>query len=357
LYRQADAQAGQEVQHAYGVAFKLHTCNDASIGIDAFQMMMPAGWEFQGGVYWGTNNPSMPAVLACQVSNPAGFEALEVFPNQAFFWNTAPFGMPGFPVGSYYFGSEVRPPMPALQALQQLIIPRMRGKVQGLQLVSQQHLPHLAQQIQASSPHGQTGTTQSDGGKVRIRYHWNEAEIEEDIYGVIEMTRMGAPGMFMPMELISWTADYLFGFRALQGQLERLSDLFMTMIRSFRLNPRWLQQYSQMSNYMVQNQLQQINNIGQLSRSISQTNNQISDMIMDSWNKRQATYDRISTNFSQAIRGVDAYYDPNKGYGVELPGGYRHAWTNGLGEYVVSDDATFNPNIGSNLNWQEMARG
>ncbi len=100
----------------------------------------------------------------------------------------------------------------------------------------------------------------------------------------------------------------------------------------------------------------QIQHVGQLSRIISQTNSQISDMIMDSYNQRQATMDRLSNQFSQAIRGVDEYSDPLSGRDVELPGGYGHAWSNALGEYIVTDDPNFNPNIGSNATWELMQR-
>ena len=79
-------------------------------------------------------------------------------------------------------------------------------------------------------------------------------------------------------------------------------------------------------------------------------------MIMETYENRQAVYDRISTNFSQAIRGVDEYYDPIAEQPVELPLGYDRAWTNHLGEYILSDDYSFDPNAGSNLNWQQMQR-
>jgi hypothetical protein len=112
----------------------------------------------------------------------------------------------------------------------------------------------------------------------------------------------------------------------------------------------------QVSQYLIQNQIQQIQHVGQLSRIISQTSSQISDTMMESWQQRQAAMDRISDNFSQAIRGVDEYYNPFDERGVELPGGHGYAWCNALGEYILSDDPNFNPNIGSNLNWQQMQR-
>jgi len=41
---------------------------------------------------------------------------------------------------------------------------------------------------------------------------------------------------------------------------------------------------------------------------------------------------------------------------VELPGGYEHAWSNNLGEYVLTNDANFDPNRGSTLHWDPMSR-
>ncbi len=37
-------------------------------------------------------------------------------------------------------------------------------------------------------------------------------------------------------------------------------------------------------------------------------------------------------------------------------GGYEHAWANGLGEYIVSNDHLFDPNLNSTMNWRPMER-
>jgi len=79
-------------------------------------------------------------------------------------------------------------------------------------------------------------------------------------------------------------------------------------------------------------------------------------MITSSYYERQQVMDRLSDRFSQAIRGVDEYVDPNRGGGVELPAGYNHAWSNALGEYIVSDDPFFNPNQSSSQNWTPLEK-
>ncbi len=60
-------------------------------------------------------------------------------------------------------------------------------------------------------------------------------------------------------------------------------------------------------------------------------------------------------SYSQAYRGVDTYVDPVNNWNVQLPTGYDNAWTNGS-DYVFSDSPSFNPNVISTGNWQQMTR-
>ena len=140
------------------------------IGTEVFRMLIPADWQFEGGVQWVMNNPGMPAVGAFRAYNPQGVEAFEAFPNLPFFWTNNPMVTMQFPPGSFYFGNEVRPPASALQVLQEIVIPRHRGQMPGLQVVAQEQLPQLAQQMRANDPAAGMGVTGSDGGRVRIRY-------------------------------------------------------------------------------------------------------------------------------------------------------------------------------------------
>jgi hypothetical protein len=52
---------------------------------------------------------------------------------------------------------------------------------------------------------------------------------------------------------------------------------------------------------------------------------------------------------------VDEYRNPFEGRSVELPSGYRSALANALGEYIMSDNPSFNPNIGSQQ-WRPLQR-
>jgi hypothetical protein len=93
--------------------------------------------------------------------------------------------------------------------------------------------------------------------------------------------------------------------------------------------------------------------LSDVSRTLSET----SDMIYSGYESRSSAYDRMADNWSEAMRGVDSYMTPGGGSSVELPGGYEHAWTNGLGEYVMTDSSFLNPNDFTPGNWERMQRG
>jgi DNA-directed RNA polymerase subunit RPC12/RpoP len=353
---QAQDAAPESPRIVRGMHLKPISCVDTQgLGIEAFRLLIPAGWDFQGGVTWVTDNPGIPAYIAFQVRNPGGVETFEVFPTMPFYWTNNPTVVMMFPIGSRYFGNEVRPPAPVQQVMQQIVLPRLRGQMSDLRLLNLEEMPELVRQVQATRPVPDEATF-SNAARARIQYRQGDQTIEEEIFGVVEGTHVAMPVLMGMMEHIYWQASYLFSWRAVAGRLDESADIFQSILYSIRINPEWFGRCVQISQYLIQNQIQQIQNIGQLSRYISQINDQISDEIMASYNQRQAVYDRVATQFSQAIRGVEEYYDPNQDRTVELPGMYNYAWSNSLGEYYVTDDPNFDPNVGSNLNWDPLDR-
>ena len=104
--------------------------------------------------------------------------------------------------------------------------------------------------------------------------------------------------------------------------------VFETMLYSFRLNPQWFNKYVQLIDYLVLQQIEVIQSWGQI---ISQTSNDINDMVWNSNNSRSAAYDRMGENFSDYMIGTDTYVNPLDQSTVKLP-----------------------PNVGSNLSWQRL---
>ena len=56
----------------------------------------------------------------------------------------------------------------------------------------------------------------------------------------------------------------------------------------------------------------------------------------------------------QNLRDVQTYRDPTTGRKFELSNQYGHAWLNGSGQYVMSDDPNFNPNAQLSGSWNQL---
>ncbi|NPV87131.1 MAG: hypothetical protein HPY45_14125 [Anaerolineae bacterium] len=341
-----------EVNAALGMRLKeLRYTDREGTGLEMFRMLIPVGWDFRGGCRWALDNPGMPAVAAFQVWNPQGAEIFEVLPNMNFTWNTAPLTQMMFPPGSRYFGAEVHQPVNIQEAMFKFVLPRYRSQMQNLQVVDfspQPDLPRLVKSEAAASGGW------AEGGRVRIRYGWQGSAYEEDMYGVVEVFRAPMITMLAAAEVFFWFIDYLFSFRTAPGRMDAASKLFGVMAYSFRLNPHWYAAYQSIIQYLARQQIQRIHHIGQISQILAQTSREIREQNLQSWYHRQEVQDRQNLEWSRAMRGVEGFYDPHREQVVELPSGYGHAWANNLGEYIVTEDPNFNPNLFSNLHWEEM---
>lgn len=151
-----------------------------------------------------------------------------------------------------------------------------------------------------------------------------------------------------------WGLDGIRYSQAEAGQVDQQFKLFQTVLYSEKMNIQWLNLYTQIQQMMIRNQMEASNRAVQLSRYLSETNRQISDGIRRSYEQRQAATDRAAAKFDQYIRGVDPFRF--EGQSVELPSGYRNAWGNASGDFVLSDNPNFNPNTGGTRQWTALQR-
>jgi hypothetical protein len=293
----------------------------------------------------------MPASSNLQVKNPAGFEEFDIFPNQSFFFTTNPSLASMFPTGSKYFGMEVLQQLTPQEALHKVVIPRFLSNIGNFTVISEGPVNNLGS---ANAQQAGEITGSSSGAKIRIEYTQNGTAMEAEIYCLVESITFPIQTLTGVKSNTDWYVDHIAAFKAKKGQLDANSKLFQTVAYSVKLNPIWFSKYNQVVAFLIQNQIQQIQSVGQLSKIISQTNDQITADMTQSYNDRQTVDDKVAQDFSNYIRGVDEYYDPVAGKSVELPTGYQNAWTNSNGDYVVSDSPSYNPNVGSNLNWQSL---
>jgi DNA-directed RNA polymerase subunit RPC12/RpoP len=371
----ADVETGPDLVVA-GERLDPYLCQDAHTGMAAFRILIPQGWQFLGGIGWTHQRPSAPVGMAFQIVSPDGRRAIDAMPTLHFTWSGPSLMSFLTPSGSMHLGYEVRKPVSAQQAVCDYLLPRFRP-LPGLEVLSAEDDPawvHRLYEERVAHGEAQAGFQSNmqltqQGLRMRIRYPWGDISLEEEIRTVAEYVRVSMG--FGMGETVYWTLGYTLAHRTPAGSLGQMAILCDAVYRSLQWNAQWRATVQQISQMMVQNRIQQMNQVGAAARQIARSQSQIGDMIWegyqsrqrtedamwDRWSQRQNTMDRLADSYSQAIRGVDAYVDPSTGRSVEMPGGYRQAWTNGLGEYILSDDVNYDPNLGTNVSWTEMPRG
>jgi len=333
-----------------GMKLTPYTLQDpGGTGLPVFRMLVPVGWEMGGGVEWDLTNIGQPGALSFQLWNPKGLEAFEIHPNMNFTGGSMLGGM----FGGSEWGAEVRQPVDAQTAMRELVIPRCRAGFEGLQVVRVEPFPELAQL--AGGQQGGMGMKQTDAARARISYRLGGHDIEEEFFAAVEVLRTPMASM-MVSESVFWYVSYILSFRGGQGKLDTSKDLYDVLVRSVKVNTQWKAAYEQVITALAQGQIAHTKVIGQIGAQYAQTGAEIRAENLEGFYARGASNDRISREQSEFMRNVETYWDPNKGMEVELPSQYENAWTNGLGDYIVTDSDLFNPNVDtdSTQNWQPL---
>ena len=311
---------------------------------EAFRLLVPVDWRVTGGIDWHPELATL-AFTRLVLTDPRSPTALEVFPSIPYTWNER--GLLGVTPGGLYLGMYAVPPVDVDRVVREMLLPSVRGAGRP-RLLGREALPAVARQlaIQLQEP---GAVKQTEAVRTRITYQSGGQAIEEDIYCLMVYSQTPAvPGLTL------WGADRVFGFRAAAGQLDRQSPVLHAIASSVRVNPRWFARYLQAREAWVAGRMEGIRQAGELSRYLSRTSAEISDMQMQAWENRQASQDRTHQRFSEYIRGVGTYHDPYQGREVELPSGYNDVWVSRAGEYILANDPNLNPNVSAGGTWERM---
>lgn len=333
--------------------FVRYSYTDPMTGMEAFRLLIPKGWRTEGRISWSPN-PALPAQARFRFFNPHGTEEFNLFPTQAYFWTNNQLALSTNPPGSLRFGTLVMSPVDLHTAFTRVIIPQARGGAGGLRIVQEKDVPELANLARGQQVQGVR--SYAKGGKMRIQYQEKGKAMEEELYAAVSQFVTDMPGSaFTPPYFINyWYIDYVFSFKAGRNMLDSQAKVFQTMVYSLKVNPRWFAKVANVREMLAQNAIRGIKAIGRIGDMVARAGSNLREDQMRDWERRQQANDRIVQNFTDNIRGVERFNDPFAGKEVELPSGYGRAFANNLGEYIVTDSPSYNPNIGSNLHWEEM---
>lgn len=331
--------------------------------VEAASILLPKNWKVDSGVVW-TNDigcPQNQIKLSLKAQSPDGQLGFEVFPAYYWIWADAPQARAYTnPLGSFGIkGCDVLPPYDAAGYLQNLFLPywRPNSTVLGID-----HVPELIQAMQMeflAMSGGQPSPIQTDFDAAlagietpgtQPSEEWVLASLVRTAAYLPVLNAMGGFGNQMSGNY-TMAALSQFAARAPKGQLEKNERLFDAIYRSFKLNPAWESAITQHLQTMSQINLKGIQDRQRIMR---QSHQEIGAMIEQGYNARTAMMDRSAERQIQALRGVETYTDPTTHTQVQLTSGYQGAWTNGLGDYVLSNSPSFTPARELRGNWSAL---
>ncbi len=339
--------------------------------VRALSLFLPVDWRLQSGIEYAraAGCPANLVHLAFRASSPDGSLGLEMLPGSVWQWAADPeavqmMRMNNAQMSRYGLqGCPVMPAMTAAEYLRRVAIPQARP---GARLDAVEPMPELAAQVQLKAHQQEqlAGTMgmrvrfQADVARARIDYIRDGRAAEEWITAVVFTAAMPGPslnprtkGMGQTM-YYSCEASYLFAARAPAGELQGHERFFLMLISSVQLDAEWQARITQAAA-----QMNAENGAAAAQRSaiIADAGRQIGEMTARGYAQRSRMEDSSAKQFDQYIRGVQTYRNPATGETVELSNEYGRAWANGRNEYILSDSATFNPNVALHSgSWTEL---
>lgn len=336
-----------------GTEFRLEPVIDrAQGGLVATTFAVPKGWNALGNIEWTYSNVSWPVRGSARASAPDGSAWIEAFPAELFFWLDPVRSTVS--IGGYSLGMIHKPNIGIQEAMQRFVIQRYRGKQQNLQIVGFRPVPNLPQALGKPPVPGESIA-------VRIKYTINGEPVDEEFYALLtnanRIPYRGPQGTWYESHR---TLAYVLSMGAKNGKLESLYPVLGFIAASFKVDPIWERHAEQVKRQIaaqfdrnIAAGYAQIQAAAQLSRTISANNDSMIQTLRAQREASNRSMDRVNDNFSQYIRGTQRMKDPYTG-SSEQSNQYSYHWTDGFGTYRSSNDASFNPNIGSNQNWQRM---
>ena len=145
---------------------------------------------------------------------------------------------------------------------------------------------------------------------------------------------------------------------------------FMEFVETFHMDNQLRQRFYAMNEQRVQMRMQEtmrfqgmaqasmqslMYNQQRLTQTLAQNSAAMSDMIMDSWDKKMASDSRISQARSEAIRGVNVYQN-SYGQNVDVSVTADHVYENRYGDvYGVSGNAP-DQELLNRMDWRELKK-
>jgi hypothetical protein len=310
----------------------------------AFTVLVPQGWQTEGGIIRvdpnrsGGSGNAIAAKCDFSIKRDAAATALMRFlPDTSFIdMRNAPAGRMGlFPPGSNYNGMTVYPVQDAVSFLMRIAFPYAHPGVQNPRILDRKPLRGMVEEMRLLSGWLPISNQFSyDAALVTLQYSEKGTEYKETMVGGIQnMSVMGA-GM--------WSNQRTLLARAPVQEFEGLAPLFLIILHSIDINKQWLAGE-------LQGQVTRAGIATDVLRYLQQMDNQITE-------HRRQTNAEINNDAYLTLTGQEEYVNP---YTNKIEWGsneWKYRWVTPSGDEVYANDDYFDPNHDPNSTRSDWKR-
>ncbi len=355
---------------------RLHTVSDpGSGGMSSHTVLVPHGWQVEGSAWWPSQQ-LFNVLPSCdiRITSPEGafvrigpsVAATDYRPSQYALQvgaRRAPDGSAdnGYPVltmpdtledwRSWLEQSALPTEYPALTAISVANV----AEVPELTALLDRQIEPLRRQQEADNRQwaAMGGGVRGFAGARMLAVEW-----EFRLQGVPHegLIMLGTTWFGSDMQVgrqLWWSVEPAVTFAAPSGRLEPVLPTLMAIASSVRPTPQWLK--------MKTDHMRALNRIAaegaaQRAGIVAEASREVSRILAEGWEARTASSDGSHARLINSIREVETF-GGSGGESVQLPSGYDHVYSNGGGEYLLTNDALFDPNIDpmfNSSNWSQM---
>ena len=338
----ATAEGSPSTAEGDTISLSYYSVRDqAAGGAEAYRLLVPDGWNVSGsGVSWNIGFRSGGVSAELQVTDPAVARGFGYIPSLPRYWIEPP--LFGFPEGSVYgiLGSIATRPLTATEYISLVVIPE--NFPPGTTVIGSQQLPELARAV------AEANELQSvDAARTRILFSNGATDVEAHVYAWIRYDVLDTTTLWSPVG----TPAGLYVVFAPAGRLDEESSLLNSLALSSILNADWVEYVNLVEELRISGNQRIQRQMDQLIQTLRETNDAIFDFTSEGYRQRQEINDRIYQNYTETILDIETYNDPGVG-AIELPGGFSEVWATGTGDWILSNDPLFDPNLNSQLDWE-----
>lgn len=347
------------------VRLRQHTFKDKGMsGMESHTILVPDGWKAEGGAFWAPRQwvNVMPS-QDIRVTGPDG-TLVSIEPSFMAKDFTPPpgLGMQKPPTGSVDGGFPVVPwPTGIAQWkrwLGQDVIKAAFPKATGIQVKDAMMMPELTESMRrAYAPLKRMLESKNGLGGVRTTadcqvlgfystYTIDGTPLEE--LRLVSLTSTVNEGSYIG-STVMWSIDRAFTYRAPEGTLEENMGLLKAIADSVRMTDKWFSMRADLQARLLkisrQIALDNMNAARKRSEILAQSSQDLNRISSDGYRNRQAIRDGVHKRVIHSIRVTEVYSVPGANQSVHLPSSYDNVYTNGQGEFLLTNDTLFQPGV------------